>query len=216
MNTAVIISGGKLERDFALDFLKETPYDILIGADRGICFLRDQGIMPTHIVGDFDSAARDALAYFRKFPGIPIREFNPVKDLTDTQIALELALEKGAGKIFILGCTGSRVDHVFANIRILNLALEKGAECFLLDAHNRIRLTDKPLSLPKEKQYGKYVSLFAFGETVKGITLKGFYYPLTNYDMVSGDAIGVSNEIVGNTGDIFLKSGRLLVMESKD
>lgn len=216
MKTAIIISGGNLNRSFALDFLKKTPCHILIGADRGICFLKDAGINPTHIVGDFDSAAADALPYFQQFPEIPVRKFNPVKDLTDTQIALELALELGAQKIHILGCTGTRLDHVLANIKILNIALEKGAECFLLDEHNRIRLAKSEVRITRTEQYGKYVSLFAFGETVRGITLKGFYYLLTKYDMMAGDAVGVSNEITGEIGEISFESGRLLIMESKD
>lgn len=96
MKTAVIISGGSLNPDFALAFLRKEEPEILIGADRGICFLRDKGIRPTHIVGDFDSASGDALEYFRRFPEIPIRKFNPVKDLTDTEIAMNLAIELGA------------------------------------------------------------------------------------------------------------------------
>ena len=212
MKTAVIISGGSLDSDFALAFLKEHSFEILIGADRGILFLKEAGLKPTHIVGDFDSAAGDALEYFRNFPEIPICQFKPEKDLTDTQIALELALELLAEQIFILGCSGTRLDHVMANIKILDLARKKGVPCFLVDAHNRIRLADGPVTIKRRDQYGKYVSLFAFGETVKGISLKGFYYPLTNYDMISGDAIGVSNEITGENGDIQFRSGRLLIM----
>ena len=133
MKTAVIISGGSLNPDFALAFLRKEEPEILIGADRGICFLRDKGIRPTHIVGDFDSASGDALEYFRRFPEIPIRKFNPVKDLTDTEIAMNLAIELGAERIFILGGTGTRLDHVVANIKLLAMALEQGKECILLD-----------------------------------------------------------------------------------
>ena len=216
MKTAVIISGGSLNPDFALAFLRKEEPEILIGADRGICFLRDKGIRPTHIVGDFDSASGDALEYFRRFPEIPIRKFNPVKDLTDTEIAMNLAIELGAERIFILGGTGTRLDHVVANIKLLAMALEQGKECILLDEHNRIRLTDQPLTIEKKKQYGKYVSLFAFGGQVKGLTLRGFFYPLTEYDMTPENPIGVSNEITAENGEISFSSGMLLVMESKD
>ena len=64
-----------------------------------------------------------------------------------------------------------------------------------MDAHNRIRLIDQPLTIEKKKQYGKYVSLFAFGGQVKGLTLRGFFYPLTEYDMEAENPLGVSNEI---------------------
>lgn len=216
MKTAVIISGGSLDPDFALAFLREEKPELLIGADRGICFLKEKGIHPTHIVGDFDSASGDALEYFKQFPEIPIRTFNPVKDFTDTAIAMELAMEEGADRIYILGGTGTRLDHVMANIKLLSHALERKKECILMDAHNRIRLIDQPLTIEKKKQYGKYVSLFAFGGQVKGLTLRGFFYPLTEYDMEAENPLGVSNEITAENGEISFSSGKLLVMESKD
>ena len=216
MKTAVIISGGSLDPDFALAFLREEKPELLIGADRGICFLKEKGIHPTHIVGDFDSASGDALEYFKQFPEIPIRTFNPVKDFTDTAIAMELAMEEGADRIYILGGTGTRLDHVVANIKLLSHALERKKECILMDAHNRIRLIDQPLTIEKKKQYGKYVSLFAFGGQVKGLTLRGFFYPLTEYDLEAENPLGVSNEITAENGEISFSSGKLLVMESKD
>ncbi|MBD9013339.1 MAG: thiamine diphosphokinase [Lachnospiraceae bacterium] len=216
MKTAVIISGGSLDPDFALAFLREEKPGLLIGADRGICFLKEKGIHPTHIVGDFDSASGEALEYFKQFPEIPIRTFNPVKDFTDTAIAMELAMEEGADRIYILGGTGTRLDHVVANIKLLSHALERKKECVLMDAHNRIRLIDQPLTIEKKKQYGKYVSLFAFGGQVKGLTLRGFFYPLTEYDMEAENPLGVSNEITAENGEISFSSGKLLVMESKD
>ena len=216
MKTAVIISGGSLDPDFALAFLREEKPELLIGADRGICFLKEKGIHPTHIVGDFDSASGEALEYFKQFPEIPIRTFNPVKDFTDTAIAMELAMDEGADRIYILGGTGTRLDHVVANIKLLSHALERKKECILMDAHNRIRLIDQPLTIEKKKQYGKYVSLFAFGGQVKGLTLRGFFYPLTEYDMEAENPLGVSNEITAENGEISFSSGKLLVMESKD
>ena len=216
MKTAVIISGGSLDPDFALAFLREEKPELLIGADRGICFLKEKGIHPTHIVGDFDSDSGEALEYFKQFPEIPIRTFNPVKDFTDTAIAMELAMEEGADRIYILGGTGTRLDHVVANIKLLSHALERKKECILMDAHNRIRLIDQPLTIEKKKQYGKYVSLFAFGGQVKGLTLRGFFYPLTEYDMEAENPLGVSNEITAENGEISFSSGKLLVMESKD
>lgn len=50
MKKAVIISGGKIQTDFALDFLKKNKWDFVIGADRGLVFCHHQQILPTHIV----------------------------------------------------------------------------------------------------------------------------------------------------------------------
>ena len=86
----------------------------------------------------------------------------------------------------------------------------------LYDSRNRIRLADGPLVLKKREQYGKYVSLFALTGEVRGLTLKGFYYPLTDYNMASEESIGVSNEIKDEEAVITFTSGKLLVVESRD
>ena len=47
---------------------------------------------------------------------IPIREFKPEKDASDTEIGLRLALELGCDDIILLGATGTRVDHLWGNV----------------------------------------------------------------------------------------------------
>lgn len=119
MKRAVIISGGKIQTDFALAFLRTQTWDYVIGADKGVIFCHKNQIMPTHIVGDFDSAGETEYEYFQKNTDVPIKRLNPVKDYTDTDVALRLALELGAEEITILGGTGARIDHTAANVRIL-------------------------------------------------------------------------------------------------
>ena len=89
----VIVSGGRLDREFVLSRLKKEVWDQLIAVDNGLRFLYENQIRPTWIVGDFDTAAPELVDYYRKQTDIPIRTYNPVKDSTDTQIAIELALE---------------------------------------------------------------------------------------------------------------------------
>ncbi len=96
-------------------------------------------------------------------------------------MALRLALELGAEEITILGGTGARIDHTAANVRILFLALQKGVRAYLLDEHNKMWLTDHAVSIKKEEQFGKYLSLFAMGGAVKDLTLQGVFYPLDHY-----------------------------------
>lgn len=216
MKCAVIISGGQIQPGFALSFLKKHPAKYLIGADAGILFCRKYGVQPTHIVGDFDSAGEDAVAYFAANESISVQRFCPQKDFTDTEIALRLALSLGAETIWILGGTGSRLDHVVANINSMFIALRAGAKAFLVDENNKMFLSDTPISLKKSEQHGRYVSLFAFGDAVRGLTLEGFAYPVSGYTLERGNAIGVSNEISEETGKIFLTEGVLLIVESKD
>ena len=106
----LIISGGNISSDFALDFMEKQNIDYIIAADRGLAFARRYGIRPDLIVGDFDSVSREIIEGYRREGKVPIRTYNPVKDDTDTQIALEKALEAGSSRIWILGGTGTRLD----------------------------------------------------------------------------------------------------------
>ena len=216
MKRAVIISGGKIQTDFALAFLRTQTWDYVIGADKGVIFCHKNQIMPTHIVGDFDSAGETEYEYFQKNTDVPIKRLNPVKDYTDTDVALRLALELGAEEITILGGTGARIDHTAANVRILFLALQKGVRAYLLDEHNKMWLTDHAVSIKKEEQFGKYLSLFAMGGAVKDLTLQGVFYPLDHYLLEGMDPLCVSNEITEEACRINFSEGVLLVIESKD
>lgn len=214
----VIISGGRIERDFALSFLKNEVFDQIIAVDNGLKFLHENQIRPTWIVGDFDTAAPELVEYYQRQTDIPIRRFNPVKDSTDSQIAIELALELGSSEITILGGTGTRLDHVLGNIQSLMLARKKGVSCIILDAYNRIRLMDGVVHLKKSEQYGKYVSLLPLTTEVTGVELRGFKYELTDYTFTStGSAgLGVSNEITAEIAEIRIKTGIFVLIESRD
>ena len=113
---AIIVSGGMLEERFVLQEWqrhKESGEQcFLIGVDSGNRFLYEHQITPDYIVGDFDSLPEAIVNYYKYETKVPIREFNPVKDDTDTEIAVHLAMEKGCESIFLYGATGTRLDHV--------------------------------------------------------------------------------------------------------
>ena len=205
----VIISGGRIERDFALSFLENETFEQFIAVDNGLRFCYDNQIKPTWIVGDFDTAAPELVEYYQTQTDIPIRRFNPVKDSTDSQIAIELALDLGSSEITLLGGTGTRMDHVLGNIQSLMLAKKKGVSCVILDEYNRIQLIDGETRLKKSEQYGKYVSLLPLTTEVTGVDLTGFKFNLTGHTFTStGSAgLGVSNEIIEDTAEIRVKSG---------
>ena len=57
-------------------------------------------IMPDYIVGDFDSVKQEIVDYYRNETHVGIREFNPVKDASDTEIAIRLAMDFWAARIW--------------------------------------------------------------------------------------------------------------------
>lgn len=216
---SVIISGGNINSDFALDFLKrkKTEY-LLIAADRGLEFCSRCGLAPHWAVGDFDSISPEILREFEEKNGIKWKKLLPEKDDSDTQSAVNLAMELGSRRIEILGGTGSRVDHVLANLGLLACGGRDGTQISLVDANNYITILTKPKTiLKKREQFGKYVSFFpALGE-VKELTLKGFKYPLCRHHLTVFDSgLTVSNEILEEEATVELKDGFLLMIMSKD
>ena len=212
------MSGGNIETDFALAFYREHKFDYIIGVDNGLRFLCENEIVPTHVVGDFDTADPELVSRYRSLAGVEIRTFDPVKDSTDTEIAIELALELESASIVILGGTGSRLDHVLGNLHSMMLAKKAGTECMLLDSHNRIRIISEETVLKREEQYGSYVSLIPLTSAVDGVDLIGFRYPLKNhtFTVFESAGLGVSNEILEEEGRIRLRSGAFLLIESRD
>ena len=151
----LIITGGMIEADFALSFIQELKPDYILGVDKGLQFCYEYDIRPDYIVGDFDSLPGEILERYRQEGEIPIRTYNPVKDATDTKIALDKALEEGSTEIWILGATGTRIDHVVCNLQILKEAWEKKVPVWIVDSRNKIGLpVEKTFSLKKEEQYG--------------------------------------------------------------
>ncbi len=223
MRTAVF-SGGTIDPEVVLPIIREEHPDYVIAADRGILFCDRYGIRPDRIVGDFDSLteadgddASALLAHYRE-EGVPINRFNPVKDTTDTAIAINSAMQSGADEIWFFGATGTRADHTLSNIFDLYRLREKGITGVIMDAHNRVMMpVGSEMKILKKEQYGNRLSLFPVRGEVTGVTLEGTKYPLKDATLLQGDGgLTVSNEITADVCTIRWKSGALLVMETKD
>lgn len=212
----LIISGGTIDRDFALSFIRGYRPEYCVAADRGLAFCEAAGLQPDYIVGDFDSLPAGRLEKYLSGHKVPVRTFNPVKDYSDTEIALCHAIEAGAGQIALLGATGSRIDHVLAGLQCLHIPLKAGIPTWIVDACNRISLHDHDFIIRKNEQFGTFVSFFPAGEAVEDLTLEGFKYPLHNHRMVNSDSLGVSNEIQEDTARVSFTAGRLYMVQSQD
>ena len=211
MDCAILAGGDFGEAEAAL-FRSFSEGSYLIAADRGLESALRYGLRPDVVIGDFDSISPGVLDGFE---GRLIR-LNPVKDDTDTEAALHLALEETEGRIFIWGGFGSRMDHVLANIHILRIAAHVGREAFLMNACNRIRILKGSLVLERAQQFGRYVSFFPLTSVVEGLRLEGFAYPLANASLAIGSSLGTSNELLEEQGRISFAKGELVMIESRD
>ncbi len=213
---AVIVSGGSIDREFGLQTIKELNPEFIIGVDSGLGFLYEEKIDPTHIVGDFDSVGPEVISYYKNKNDIPIRQFNPIKDASDTEIGVRYALELEAEELWLLGATGTRLDHVMANIQVLKIALDSGKKAFMLDKYNRISLHEKEIVLEKKNCFGKYFSIFPLGGIVEDVSVKGAKYPLRHYRLCPYDSRCVSNEFLEDEVKIMFSQGLIILMETRD
>ena len=213
----VIISGGTIEEEVALPILETMgEQDCLIGADNGMRFLYEHKIDPTYMVGDFDSLAPEIVSYYKEKTKVPIRTFDPEKDFTDTEIAVQMASQLGYKEILILGGTGTRLDHVFANIQVLAGAYKKGAQVEILDAHNRISIISGRTVLKRERAYGPYFSVFPIEQEIPHFYIWGAKYPLRDHTLCPYDSLCVSNEYEEDEVVIDFQEGMVLLMETRD
>lgn len=187
--------------------------DLILCADGGAAHLKRWGIIPHILLGDFDSILEEDLNDYRK-SGVDIVKFPPEKDMTDTELALELAAEKGCKEIILLGALGTRLDHSISNVFLLKKLLEAGITGIIADEYNEIRLIDRSITLHRRPDMK--VTLLPLSENVEGVTTQGLYYPLTNATIPMGSTWGVSNEFTGDTAGVSISKGLLLVIQSRD
>ena len=219
MKDTIIVSGGNIHKDFALDFLKKnkTENTCLIAADRGVEFFMGTDLEPDVAVGDFDSLSAAGAKYMETLKHTEIRRLKPEKDDSDTQSAANYAIEQGTERIMILGATGNRIDHLMANFGLLMLGKIKQVQIVLVDAYNYMSLIESGMIIKKEEQFGKYVSFFPIEGEVTGLTLKGFKYPLNSYTLkVEDSGLTVSNEISDPEAEVTFETGKLLMIMSRD
>ncbi|MBO5259591.1 MAG: thiamine diphosphokinase [Agathobacter sp.] len=213
---ALIVAGGKTDENFAREMILQGGYEFIVAVDSGLNFFYQAGIEPDIVVGDFDSVGADVLDFYRDHEHVEICMLNPEKDDTDTEFSIREAIRRGANKITLMGGTGTRIDHLLGNVSLLGIGLEENVSIELVDPYNRIRMVDQGIEIRKKEQFGNFLSVIPYSDTVTGVTLEGVKYPLTNHTMGGYNSLGISNEIVADTAKISFEKGILLVIESRD
>lgn len=208
---AVIFAGGAIgDYNHIKRYLRGA--DLIICADSGADYALDVQVIPDLVVGDMDSISKNSLDKINKM-GILTYSFPVEKDCTDTELALELALNKGASQAVLLGGIGDRPDHSLANISLMISFLNKGLKLKLADEKwEMFLITDE------EQIYGKkgdILSLISITPEVTGIETKGLYYPLNKESLFIGVPRGISNVFIEEKAIVKIKKGILLGIKVK-
>jgi len=215
--TAYIFTGGEVFASCPADIAWERRNEIVIAADSGYLTCRRFGIMPDILLGDLDSLDRSRIPE-EEFAALHKRVVSPIKDDTDTQLAVEEAVRRGADNIVIVGGLGGRLDHTLSTVFLCGYLKSKNVGCTITDGRNRVRLlraTGNKVGMTVERGW-RYLSLVALTDICRGVNISGVYYPLHDTTLTRDYAWAVSNEITADFAEISLTDGDLLVIESRD
>jgi thiamine pyrophosphokinase len=164
---------------------------LVLAADSGLRHALALGLQPEAVVGDFDSVMDSDLDAFPDLPRLrhPVR-----KNELDLELAIELALARGADELVVLGAFGSRLDQSLAALLIgarlrrqgVAVSLHDGvSDAYPLAAGDRLSL-----DLPR----GTIFSLLALEAT--RCSVSGAEYPLEDAELPFGVGLGLANVAV--------------------
>ena len=205
----VIAANGEMQDDARLRGIWRDA-DLRVAANGGAVNARTYLALAPHVlIGDLDSLD-DATRAWCEQARVEIIHHPRDKNETDLELALDLAITRGATEITILGALGGRFDQMLANV----LLLVKPAQ-----AHIRAHIAgaDFDAWLAWERatirgRIGEIVSLIPLTELVEGIVTNGLRYPLRNETLDISAARGISNELIAERAEVSFARGLLMVV----
>jgi thiamine pyrophosphokinase len=211
-----ILGGGP--EDLLPDLTEYLAKDVIwVGVDRGVYHLLKRNITPAIAFGDFDSVSSEELKFIEDNV-TELKKYQPEKDETDMELALNWALNQQPSIIRIFGATGGRLDHLFANVHLLlNPFKEKNeVDVFLIDRSNIIFIKEAGSYTIEKMNTKKYISFVPLTLNIRNLTLKGFKFPLENRHISIGSTLCISNELISDYGTFSFSEGILIVIRSHD
>ena len=183
--------------------------DLVVCADKGYQNAKTLGFHVNVLVGDFDSLS-SVPNDVDEIVKVPAK-----KDQTDLQLAVDVALERGADDIIIVASTNGRLDHTLSLLYVLEYLWDKKIPAHIVNGQNRIRFLRDSGVIIMRSAY-KYFSVVALDKKAKRVTIDGGEYPLIKRDIERGFQYAVSNEITKNCALVEVKRGSVFVIESRD
>jgi thiamine pyrophosphokinase len=207
----VIFAGGTLRAGRQLQEAIANS-DLVIAADRGAATALQYGCTPAFVVGDFDSLAALPLQQLQA-RGSHIIRAAVEKNETDSELAIQVAIEQGATTITLLGgLGGARFDHTMGNIMLL--AGFEHIPIRIVDGPSTCWLLRGPGHTNIEGEKGDLLSLLPLTGDVTGIQTQSLYYPLHKETLYFGKPRGVSNVLTEQQAEVSCEQGLLLLIHT--
>lgn len=178
----------------------------VFAVDKGIEICRACNILPQILIGDFDSAEKSAVDWAIE-NNVPVERHPVEKDLTDTQLALQLFGENISA--LVTGIFGGRVDHLFSNIftcansEIRNFLADEREIIFYVKGGETVEVNffEKPFAL----------SLLPISEICEGVTSENLHWELENATLKQNFPNAVSNRVETSKIKISVEAGTLAI-----
>jgi thiamine pyrophosphokinase len=195
-------------------YLKLLKNKIAIAVDGGIRFFLKNKITPDLLIGDFDSAPRLSKKYLSRFEVI---KHPAEKNKTDSQLALEIALSRGARQIEICGGFATdEIDHTLGNIFLLELVNkyekkhDQKIETSVIGPTQKVFLIENnSVSLTGDR--GDYISIVPLSGKIK-LDFEGLKYRPPSRPLIFGDSRTLRNQLLGRICRISIKGGKAVVI----
>lgn len=207
----LLVSGGDVVEKNILE--KEIKDSYVVCADGGIKNFINTNLYPDLLVGDLDSIDEEGLKFLKE-NNISFEKFPSKKNLTDTELALSILVDKGFSEITIISATGTRMDHTISNIFLLEYLYKKNIFGRIIDNHNEIIYKEEE-TFKVFKDFYKYISLISISDELIYTTL-GMEYETDHLNIKRYSARGVSNEIKKDFANITINKGKALIIKSRD
>jgi thiamine pyrophosphokinase len=178
----------------------------VIAADSGMRHAAVLGVVPELWLGDFDSASDPLLA---AHVDVPRLVFPAAKSMTDGELAIAEALQRGATGLVLVGGFGGRTDHAMAHIQLAIRLAQKGVQTLITSGEEEgypLLPGERTIDLPP----GSRFSVVPVTD-LPALTLTGVRWPLDRRFVPAGSTLTISNEAFGPIG-IALEGGLAIVI----
>lgn len=216
-STVVIVNGGDPVVDWHLHVLAAVGTDhggvAIIGVDSGIDRAQEAGLVVDIAVGDFDSVTGRGLVEAER-KGARIVRHPTVKDRTDLELAIDLAIDENPERIVFASMDGGRADHGLMNLLLMSNPRLKPFEVNVLLASATVAVVQERRTLTG--RVGDLVSLVPIGGSCFGVTTSGLQYPLADETVHASHGRGISNVMVAPVAVVEVRTGALLAFQPID
>jgi len=185
--------------------------ELILCADGGANTASAYGYAPDYVVGDLDSVSRQSKAALAADRVILVDPEGNVG--TDGQKVLNHAVSLGVTQAVLVGFTGRRTDHLLGNLSLLKTFADRLA-LRIVDDYCDIRLIDCCIRF--RAAIGQKISLCPLDGPAEGITTEGLKWALRSESLIPGVRDGISNEVVGNSVEIRVERGDLLLCVQRE